>query len=75
MTHPKVRFLRPNKVFGAQKFFLGPPKFKEIDFLKKPEFCDLSEHGGWSGSGPRPPDSVYGWFNLLNPLPALGPCC
>ena len=26
MTPPKVGFLRPNKVVGAQKSFFGPPK-------------------------------------------------
>ena len=55
MTPPKVRFLRPNKVSGGQKSFLGAPKIKKIDFLKKPEFCDLSEHGGWSREWPWPP--------------------
>ena len=55
---PKVGFLRPKKVLGGQKSFLGPPKIKKIDFLKKPEFCDLSEHGGDQGSGPSPPDGV-----------------
>ena len=55
MTPPKVRFLRPNKVSGGQKSFLGAPKIKKIDFLKKPEFCDLSEHGGWSREWPQPP--------------------
>ena len=44
MTPPKVRFLRPNKVSGGQKSFWGAPKIKKNDFLKKPEFCDLSEH-------------------------------
>ena len=38
----------PNKVFGGQKSFLGTQNQK-IDFLKKPEFCDLSEHGGGQG--------------------------
>ena len=47
MTPPKVRFLRPNKVSGGQKSFWGAPKIKKIDFLKKPEFCDLSEHWVW----------------------------
>ena len=47
MTPPKVRFLRPNKVLGAQKNFLGPPKTQKIDFLKKPELCDLTEHWRW----------------------------
>ena len=46
MTPPKVGFLRPNKVLGAQKSFYGPPETQKIDFLKKPEFCDLSEHWG-----------------------------
>ena len=46
MTPPKVGFLRPNNVLGAQKSFYGPPETQKIDFLKKPEFCDLSEHWG-----------------------------
>ena len=44
MTPPKVRFLRPNKVLGAQKSFLGPPKTQKIDFLKKLELYDLAAH-------------------------------
>ena len=48
MTPPKVRFLRPNKVSEGQKSFWGAPKIKKIDFLKKPEFFNLSEHGGSS---------------------------
>ena len=47
MTPPKVGFLRLNKVFWAQKSFLGPPKTQKIDFLKKPDLCDLTEH--WRG--------------------------
>ena len=47
MTPPKVRFLRPNKVFWAPRSFLGPPKTQKIDFLKKPELCDLTEHWRW----------------------------
>ena len=44
MTPPKVRFLRPNKVLGAQKRCLGPPKHKKIDFLKKLDLSDLAAH-------------------------------
>ena len=34
-------------MFLELKKFLGPPlKSKKNDFLKKPKFCDLSEHGG-----------------------------
>ena len=44
MTPPKVGFLRPIKVFWAQKSFFGPPKTQKIDFLKKPDLCDLTEH-------------------------------
>ena len=35
MTPPKVGFLMPNKIFSGQKKFLGPPKIKKINFLKK----------------------------------------
>ena len=35
MTPPKLGFLMPNKVFSGQKKFLGAPKLKKIDFLKK----------------------------------------
>ena len=35
MTPPKVRFLRPNKVLGAQKSFLGPSKHKKLIFSKR----------------------------------------
>ena len=55
MTPPKVRFARPNKVFWGQKSFWGPPKLKKNDYLKKPKFWDLSEHGGWSRKWPQPP--------------------
>ena len=59
-----MRFLRPNKAFGGQK----------IDFLKKPEFCDLSEHGGWSREWPQAPwQCRASWCNSLNPLPAPAP--
>ena len=44
MTPLKVRFLRPNKVFRAQKSFLGPQKTQKIDFLKKLELYDLAAH-------------------------------
>ena len=37
----KVGFLRSNKVLGAQT------KTQKIDFLKKPEICDLTEHWRW----------------------------
>ena len=48
---------------------------KKIDFLKNPEFCDLSEHGEWSREWPQPPCWCRtSWCNLLNPLPALAPC-
>ena len=36
MTPQKMRFLRPKKVFGGQKSFLGPPKQKKLIFLKNP---------------------------------------
>ena len=60
MIVPRKLFchLKLNKVFGGQKSFLGPPKIKVIDFLKKPEFRDLSEHGGWSREWPSHPDGV-----------------
>ena len=44
MTPPKVRFLRPKKVLGAQKKMFEPPKTQKIDFLKKLDFCDLAAH-------------------------------
>ena len=47
MTPPKVGFLRQNKALGPKKGFLGPTKTQKIDFLKKPEFHDLSEHWRW----------------------------
>ena len=34
MTPPKVGFLRPNKVLGAQKSFFGPQKHKKLIFSK-----------------------------------------
>ena len=34
MTPPKVRFLRPNEVLGAQKVFLGTTKHKKLIFYK-----------------------------------------
>ena len=43
MTPPKVRFLKPNKVLGAQKTFFGPPKTQKIDFLKKGPSYNLSK--------------------------------
>ena len=46
MTPPKVGFLRPNKVLGGPKRFKSPPKTQKIDFVKKTEFCDLTEHWG-----------------------------
>ena len=52
------KFLRLNKVLRGHKCFLGPPKIKKNDFLKKPEFRDLSEHGGGQGNGPSHPDGV-----------------
>ena len=52
MTPPKLGFLRPNK---AQKSFLGPPKTQKIDFLKKPQFCDLTEHWRWFPQWPWSP--------------------
>ena len=39
-----MRFLRLNKVLGAQKSFLGPQKIQKIDFLKKLELYDLAAH-------------------------------
>ena len=47
MTPPKVRFLMPKKVLGAQKSFLVPHKKQKIDFFQKPEFRDLTVHWGW----------------------------
>ena len=44
---PKSEVLVPNEVLGDQKSLLGPLKHKKIDFLKKPELCDLTEHWGW----------------------------
>ena len=55
MTPPKVGFLRLIKVLGAQKSFLGLPKTQKIDFLKKPEFRDLSEHWRWFPQWPWSP--------------------
>ena len=40
------------KSFGPlkmlKKLIFGPQKMEKIDFFKKPEFCDLTEHWGWS---------------------------
>ena len=44
MTTPKVRFLRPNNVLGAQKSFLGHYKTQKIDFLKNFNIYDLAAH-------------------------------
>ena len=44
MTPPKVRFLRPNKVLGAQKSYFGPQKTQKIDFLQKLDLYDLAAH-------------------------------
>ena len=61
------------RFLGLKKFF-GPPKIKNW-FPQKDEFCDLSEHGGWSREWPQPPWWCQtSWFNLLNPLPAFAPC-
>ena len=40
MTPQKRRFLRTNKVLGAQKSFFGPPKTQKSDFLKKLQLYD-----------------------------------
>ena len=40
-------FLRPKKVYEAQKSFLGPPKTQKIDFLKNLELSDLAGHQTW----------------------------
>ena len=53
---PKVGFLKPNNVFWAEKSFLGPPKTQKIDFLKKPDFCDLTEHWRWFPQWPWSPE-------------------
>ena len=64
----KVRFLRLIR-------FFGPPKIKSIDFLKKPKFSDLSEHGVWSREWPQSPRWCWtSWCNSLNLPPALTPC-
>ena len=55
MTPSKVGFLRLNKVLGAKKSFLGPPKTQKIDYLKKPEFRDLSKHWRWFPQWPWSP--------------------
>ena len=44
ITLPKVRFLRPNKVLGAQKSYFGPQKTQKIDFLQKLDLYDLAAH-------------------------------
>ena len=47
---------RQNKMELLQsQAFRDPPKIKKNDFLKKPKFFDLSEHGGWSREWPHPP--------------------
>ena len=40
---PPKSEVRPNKVLGAQKKFLGPLKTQKIDFLKKGPSYNLSE--------------------------------
>ena len=45
MTPPKVGFLRS----------MGPQKTQKIDFLKKPELCDLTKHWGWFPQWPWSP--------------------
>ena len=37
------------------KNFLGPPKTQKIDFLKKPDLCDLTEHWRWFPQWPWSP--------------------
>ena len=60
----------PKQGFWGSKKFLGTPTIKKIDFLKKPEFCVLSVHGGWSREWPQPPSRCWtSWFNSLNPFP------
>ena len=55
------------------RVFWGLQNQIKLIFSKKPNFCDLSEHGGGQGSGPSHPDRVSqtSWCNSLNPLPAL----
>ena len=36
-------FWGPLRFMGSKKNFLGPPKTQKNSFLKKPEFCDLSQ--------------------------------
>ena len=58
MTHPKVGLVRPHKVLGAQKRFMGPKKIQRNNFPKKLNFmiCKNMEDG--QGSGPRHPEGV-----------------
>ena len=61
----KVRFKRPNKVFGAPKSFLGPPKTQEIDFLKNLNSVICPNFGFGFHSDPgdlgtiRPLETIY----------------
>ena len=58
MIPPKSEVLRPNKVFGGQKSFFGPPKSKKLIFSKNPNSVICPNMGGGQGSGPSHPDGV-----------------
>ena len=44
MNPPKSWVSKAKQGFTGPKKFFGVPKNTKIDFLKKPEFCNLSEH-------------------------------
>ena len=44
MMLPKVGFLRPIKEFGSNKKFFWTQITQTIDFLKRPDFRDLTKH-------------------------------
>ena len=64
MTPPKVGFLRPNKVLGAKKSFLGLPKHKKMIFSKNLNSVICVNIGGSFHSGP-------GHLGTIRPLKTI----
>ena len=64
MTPPKVRFLRPNKVFGGPKRFQGPPKHKKLIFSKNPNSVICPNIGGCFHIGPGDPGTIKPHYTI-----------
>ena len=69
MTPPKVGFYGQISFFGVKKVFFGPTKTEKIDFLKKPDLCDLTKSGlqllgGYLTECSIPPKWFNSFFNL-----------